>query len=186
MIVCIFLKFIYFRFAYTSLKVTTTIESWNCDWHFPMGHLVKALQIPPVRSSRSEQEGIHLCRHRHWMSTLSFIVKSVTRPANISTLHPFSTPTLVHYPPKMQHYHFVTRPTLSHPQEKIHFPSIRRNRLWTGREWWTWKQPLHSPISPPSVSPCPRLQASLRDPERVWVGRIYVWPTRDGNWLVVH
>jgi hypothetical protein len=86
------------------------------------------------------------------MRTLSFIAKRVTRPANISTLHPFSTPTPVNYPLKIHHYHFGTRPTLSHPQEKIYLPSIRRNRLRTGRGWRTRRQPLHSPISP---LPCP-------------------------------
>jgi len=63
------------------------------------------------------------------LCTLSFIAKRVTRFSNISTLHPFSTHTLVHYPPNMQHYHFSTRPTLLHPLEKIHLPPIHRNRF---------------------------------------------------------
>ena len=49
---------------------------------------------------------------------------------------------LVYYPSRMQHYHFATHPTPSHPQEKIHLPSMHRNWLWTGHGWHSF--PLNS------------------------------------------
>ena len=147
-----------------------------------MGHLAKGLHILPVHSSQLEQEGIYLYRHWHWMHMLSFIVtgKRVTHPANISTLHLFSTPMLVYYPPKMQHYQFATCPTPLHlhPQEKIHLPSMHRNWLWTGHGWWTRKQPLHSSISPHLV-PFPLTQSILAG-SWACVGWAYICLTNQG------
>jgi hypothetical protein len=73
---CVFSLNLFIFTLLPSLKITTTIEPCNCDWHFPMGHLAKALQIPPVCFYRSKQGVICLCRHRRWMRTLSFIAKS--------------------------------------------------------------------------------------------------------------
>jgi len=92
-----------------------------------MGHLAKALQILPVRSSQSQQEGICLYRHRHRMRTLSFCEER-----DVACQH--------FYPPSILNTYTSALPTkdatlsfcdTSHPlapQEKIHLPSIRTGR----------------------------------------------------------
>jgi len=174
-IVRIFLEFIYFRRS--SHAIATHIFQWQ------------SFESSPYPACMLLSIGIRRNTSLSTPASNSYVIIH-SEESDASCQH--------FYPPSALNTYTSTLPTkdatllfcdTSHPlapsrnnSSSLYSWKLTPNRMWMANS----KATSPSAYLPPSFSLSPRLQASLQDPERVWVGRIYVWPTRDGYRLVVH